>query len=479
MTDKSPQYDIIVIGAGSGGLSVSLFMNKIGLKVLLVEKTDLNIGGDCLNYGCVPSKALIHISRIVRDAKKATAFGFELKGDMDIRKVTDYIRERQNIIRRHENADYFRKEGLDVALGTASFKSGNSICVSGKAYSGRRIVLASGTRPRSLEIPGIRMVDLYNNESIFDIRSLPKSWLVIGGGPIGIEIGQALSRLGGEITIVHRGNMILPRESSEIAKILLERLNNDGIRFLKNAEPLKFNSRNEAVIVQNGQNITVHFDAVFVATGRYIDLGELNVEAAGIKTVNNKINVNRYLQTSNKRVYLCGDIAGDLQFSHVAEFHARILLNNFFSPFRKRLDYRYLSWVTFTDPEIATFGLTEKQLDKKRIPYKKLELNFSEDDRAIISNYTYGRLILYLQIKKLFRKEKILGGTMIAPGAGELIQELILMTKTGLDIHELFGKIYPYPVASRVNQAIIVKHKEKRLTTFVRKMLRKSYRFLN
>lgn len=475
MAENTRHYDLIVIGAGSAGLSVSLFMNKVGLKVLLVDKTDAHIGGDCLNDGCVPSKALIHISRMVHDAKIAADFGIEMQGAVDMRKVTAYIKDKQDFIRRHENAAYFKDEGLDVILGTASFHSKDSISVNGIVYKGRRIVLATGLRPKKLDIPGMELVDQYDNESIFEIASIPKRLLVIGGGPIGIEICQAMSRLGSEVTVVHRGSMILTHELPEVAAILLEQLSKEGIRFLLNALPVKFNSSNEAMINQDGQHVPVHFDAVFVAIGRTAHLDALNLEAAGIETINNKIKTDRYLRTTNKRAYLCGDVAGDLQFSHAAEFHARILINNFFSPLKKRLDNRYMSRVTFTDPEIATFGLSETQLKNKNISFEKLEEDFKEDDRAVIDDYAYGKLILYIGKACIFGKKKILGGVMVAPHAGEMIQELILMNANRISIMKLFNKIYPYPVASRVNQSIIVKYKSAMLTKTLTKLLRKLY----
>jgi pyruvate/2-oxoglutarate dehydrogenase complex dihydrolipoamide dehydrogenase (E3) component len=189
--------------------------------------------------------------------------------------------------------------------------------------------------------------------------------------------------------------------------------------------------------------------------------------------------VNAYLQTSNKHVYTCGDISGSLQFSHAAEQHARLLLNNLFSPIKKKLNNDHMSWVTFTDPEVATFGLHQEELLKRNIPFEKLKLNFEDDDRAVVDNYRYGKLILHLSKGGLFSKQRILGGSMIAPGAGELIQELILANSFGISIDSIFNKIYPYPVASRINQMIIVKHKEKVLTGRLKKLLQFAYRLLN
>ncbi len=474
------KYDLIVIGAGSGGLGVSLFMAKVGLKTLLIDKSDEHIGGDCLNFGCVPSKALIHASRIVHQANEAAQFGYTVTGKPDIAKAMEYVLSRQSIIRKHENAEYLRGEGLDVVLGLASFHSPNSVIVGDTIYTGKKIVLAIGSRPASLEVPGIEKVKQYNNESIFETRDLPQRILVVGGGPIGIEIGQALHRLGSSVTIVHRGTNILPHDDHEIASVLFERLKGEGIEIILNSEVKEFTSANEAVIVDKDENVKrIAFDAVFVSVGRTPELEQLKLEKAGITVTNKKIDVNAYLQTSNKHIYTCGDISGSLQFSHAAEQHARLLLNNLFSPFKKKLNNDNMSWVTFTDPEVATFGLQEKQLQKQNKSFEKLAMDFTDDDRSVVDNYQYGRLVLYISKGGLLRKQKVLGGSMIAPGAGELIQELILANSAGISVDSIFNKIYPYPVASRVNQMIIVKHKEKILTGGLKKLLQFIYHILN
>jgi pyruvate/2-oxoglutarate dehydrogenase complex dihydrolipoamide dehydrogenase (E3) component len=476
---KEIKYDIIVIGAGSGGLSVSLFMAKVGLKTLLIERSDERIGGDCLNDGCVPSKALIHVSRLMQKAKQATLFGYTISGKPDFNKAIEYVFAKQAIIRRHENADYFRKEGLKVVLGTAHFISSSAIKVGDEIYTAKKIVLATGSRPAALKVPGIEKVRQFNNENIFELNDMPASMLVVGGGPIGIEIGQALNRLGIEVTIVHRGENILPHDATEMGSILMKQLTAEGITFHLNAEVKEFTSATEAIIQQKDRNnFKQSFDAIFVAVGREITLKGLGLEQAGIQIKEEKIVVNQYLQTTNKHVYTCGDASGSLMFSHAAEQQARLLLNNFFSPFKKKLNNDYMSWVTFTSPEVATFGLSEAALLKRNISFEKLAMNFEDDDRAIVDSYQYGKLVLYISKKGLFKKEKILGGSMIAPNAGELVQELILAMIKGLGINDIFNKIYPYPVASRVNQLIIVKHKEKQLTDTIKKLLKFLYRFV-
>lgn len=474
------KYDIIIIGAGSGGLSVGLFMSKAGFKVLMLAKTDAAIGGDCLNEGCVPSKALIHVAKIANSAKQAAAFGLAISGKIDLKKTTAYIHDRQAVIRKHENAQWLKDQGIDVELGLAFFTNKNEIEVNGKKFEAKKIVIATGSIPKKLSVAGIEKVTYYDNENIFHFNELPNRLLVVGAGPISMEIAQALNRLGATVTVVENSNMILNKEDKSIAEILLLQLKQEGINFVLDAAIESFTSANEVVIKpKNGNNYSLEFDAVFAGIGRTLNVAPLQLQNAGIEIKDNKIVVDEFLRTTNKNVYVCGDIAGDLQFSHAAEFHARILLNNFFSPFKKKLNNKHMSWVTFTDPELATFGYNEKILIAQKIPYQKLEQNFDSDDRAVIDDYQYGKLILFVSKGNWFKKQQLLGGTMVAPNAGELIQELILVNTGKLSINSIFNKVYPYPVAARVNQQLIVQLKEAALTTFVKKLLKKAYQIFS
>ncbi len=477
---NTPMYDIIVIGCGSGGLSVGLFMNQAGFKVLMVSLSDEEIGGDCLNDGCVPSKALIHVAKIAHQANEAKGFGLEIKGSIDIKKAIGYVYERQEQIRVHENAEWLKKQGIDVALGVAHFTRKNEIEVSDRKYSGRKIVIATGSSPRKLKTSGIEKVKYYDNENLFHTDNLPQRLLVVGGGPIGIEMAQALCRLGSKVTVVDKAGDILEHDDKAVTTILLAQLKKEGIEFFFNTEIKSFPSEKsvEIEMKDRGQK-TLEFDAVFVAIGRELNIEKLQLQNAGIELKDHKIVANKYLQTTNKNVFVCGDAAGDLQFSHAAEFHARILINNFFSPLNKKLNNDHMSWVTFTDPELATYGLSEKQLKERNIRFERLEQNFEDDDRAVTDNYRYAKTVLFISSKGFLKKQKILGGTMVAPNAGELIQELILANTEGLSINAIFNKIYPYPVAARINQKIILDYKSKGLTDFIKKLLHTAYKIFS
>ncbi len=462
------KYDLIVIGAGAAGLNIAVFANRIGLKTLMIDKEDKKIGGDCLNYGCVPSKALIHIAKIAHDAKLSKAIGLKVSGKPDAKAITDYISSKVEFIRKHENAEHFRKQGLDVQLGLAKFVSPNSIQVNNQIHSAKKIIIATGSKPRSLNAEGIEKVQHYNNESVFNLKKIPNKLLVIGGGPIGIEISQALSRLGSQVTVVVSDKTFLPKESPEIAKILQNELEKEGIKFIFNARTTKFTSARSAIVQDKvtKKEQRVIFDATFIAIGREL-VYPSGLEKANIqRDKDKKLIVNDYLQTTNPNIYISGDAAGGMQFTHATELHASVILNNLFSPFKKKLSYDNFAWVTYTDPEIATFGLNERQLKERNIFFEKLSENFAETDRAITDN-SKGKLILLID-----KSEKILGGSLVAPNAGEIIQELVLANSAGLTTKDIFKKIYPYPIASRVNKAIISKHLGKKLTPFTMKLMR-------
>lgn len=479
MAEMDKRYDIIVIGAGSGGLGMSGVANAIGLKTVLIEQREEKIGGDCLNYGCVPSKALIHISKHFSHALKASRFGLETKGRADISKVLTYVHEKQAVIRHHENAEYLRDQGIDVVIGRAEFLNANTLGVSGIRYTAPKIILATGSRPRHIQFEGLNQVEWYNNETLFyEMKSLPEKLLVLGGGPIGCEMAQAFQRLGSKVTIVNRGLSLLSRERPEISQILTERFQSEGITVYNSSKLIRFTNRHEAEVATEQGTVSIGMDAALIAIGRVINTEDMGLDKAGIDVENGKILVDRYLRTSNRKVYAVGDAAGMYKFSHGAEKHVRLISWNFFLPFRKKHHTKDLSWVTFTDPEIATFGMTEEDLQKEGLAYWRQDQSLESDDRAITDSYTYGRISLFLTKRRWWRRQRLLGGTLIAPGAGEIIQELLLATNARLPVNWIFDKVYPYPTASRVNQQNIRGLREALLTPFLKRVLRILYRWL-
>ncbi|WP_020606672.1 dihydrolipoyl dehydrogenase family protein [Spirosoma spitsbergense] len=471
------QYDVLVIGAGSAGLSVGISMKRLGFTVLIVEKNDHRIGGDCLNDGCVPSKALIYVSKQVHHARSVDRFGVKAAGAVDMAEVMQYVRERQDIIRAHENDRYLREtEGIDVALGVAHFVGETEVEVvlnDGETMraTAKNIVLCTGSLPRQLEAEGLDAVakvpgKLHTNQTIFSLKTLPKRLLIVGAGPIGIEMAQAFGRLGSAVTVVGTEERILDKELPEVSELLKKQLEKEGITFKLKRKVTAFPDVNTAEMkAGNGHTDTIPFDVVLVAIGRTFQYDALNLPVAGIELYDRgRLTLNDYLQTTNKHVFAVGDAAagapaGQRLFSHGAELQASIVVGNFITPgvFGKKLTYDHFSWVTFTDPEVATFGFSEEDLKTRGKEYERIEYDFARDDRAVIEDYEYARMILFVSPSGINPfGPKILGGTIIAPKAGELIQELILAQQKGLTAGDFFNKTYPYPTASRVNKSIWV-----------------------
>jgi len=470
MKKESNRFDIIVIGAGSGGLNIAGFANRIGLKVLLIDKSDKSIGGDCLNHGCVPSKALIHVAREVFAGKKAEQFGLSVGGTVDIQKVMGYVKEKQDIIREHENADHFINLGMTVVLGTAEFADRKTVRAGGVDYSAKNIVIATGSRPRTLVLDGIQQVPVYTNETVFDMKVLPKRFVFIGGGPISIELGQAFSMLGCAVTIVHTGERLLEKEDPQVSSFMEAELKSLGIKVLLSAKTKKFESSELVVIVPSGE-VRVPADALFAGIGRVLNIEGLQLEKAGIKLSpdKNKIIVDEFLRTTNKHVLTVGDVAGGLQFTHAAELHAKVVIQNFFIPIKKKLNTDHFGWVTYTSPEVATFGLSSADLKKRGFSFQEVSASVSEDDRGIVGG-SRGFLKVFVG-----NKGKLLGGTLVAPHAGEIVGELMLAQSKGLTMVDLFNRVSPYPTASRIVRAVAGKYQTQKLTRRASRILKILY----
>lgn len=445
-------HDLIVIGAGSGGLGAAGFGSSIGLKVALIDKTAKNFGGDCLNYGCVPSKALLHVAAQFAGAKAAADFGLKVQGKADFKRVIQYIHERQDVIRAKETPEYFAKEyGADTIVGTAELTGRQEVTVNGEKLTARRIILATGSIPRHLDLPGADQVKQWDNESIFfELEELPEQLLIVGGGPISCEMAQAFARLGSEVTLLVRGKRILDKDPDIMGEILAKRLRRDGVTIHYQTEVESFPTATQAKL-KGTQNDTIEFTHLLTAIGRNVRTEGIGLANAGVEVKDGKIVADDYYQTTNKHIYVVGDAFGREMFSHGAEKHNTDLWTNLISPIDKKHKLDHFSWVTFTDPEIATFGLTKKQLEDQGANYETIEQSLDHDDRAVAADFRYGHLTLYVK-KGLFGGGKLLGGCMAAPAAGEMIQELHLLQTLGKKYSKLTNKVYAYPVASRINQ---------------------------
>ncbi|MDB9311936.1 FAD-dependent oxidoreductase [Spirulina sp. CS-785/01] len=472
------EYDIVIIGGGSGGLVVASAAAQLNAKVALVEKDKL--GGDCLWYGCVPSKSLIHAARVAYDVKHGSRFGiYTDPPEIKFKEALGHVHRAIKAIEPHDSPERFRSLGVEVIFGLGQFIDQNTFEVEGRKLTARSFVVSTGSRPAIPPVPGLQEAGFLTNEQIFSIEKRPDALAIIGGGPIGCELGQAFHRLGSKVTIFSSREHILPKEDPEAAVVVEQQLESEGITILNH-------SRAERVEVVNGKKYIysgdqkIAVDEILVSSGRTPNVDSLNLEAAGVDYDKKGIKVNQALQTTNSRIFACGDVIGGYQFTHVAGYEAVYALTNaLFSPikqfFPSKVDYRVIPWATFTEPELARVGLTEKQArDRYGHDIHILKQPFAGVDRAQAEAATEG-------FAKFITtgKGKILGAHMVGPSAGELIHEVVLAMKHKLPVSALTG-IHIYPTLSEVNSkaGLLLKKENFAQNTFLQAFLRKFFNFL-
>ena len=438
------KYDIVIIGGGSAGLVVASAAAQLKAKVALVERHKL--GGDCLWFGCVPSKSLIHASRVAYQVKNAARFGIYTEPpEIEFAKVTGHVQQVIANIQPHDSPERFRGLGVEVIFGEGKFIDKKTFEVDGQQLTARAFVIATGSRPAIPSVEGLHSADFLTNEKVFDLKERPNSLVIIGAGPIGCELGQAFSRLGSNVTIISSKSHILPKEEPEAALVVQKQFESEGINILKEVRAEKVEVVDgKKQVTAGGKNIIV--DEILVAGGRLPNVESLNLEVAGVEVGKPGIIVNEKLQTTNSKIYACGDVIGGYQFTHVAGYEAVVALTNaLFFPISK-VNYRVIPWATFTDPELARVGLTEKQA-KERYgdDVCVLKQPFSGVDRAQAEAATTG-------FGKIITKGngEILGAHLVGISAGELIHEIVLAMSHKLPVSALTG-IHVYPTLSEVN----------------------------
>jgi pyruvate/2-oxoglutarate dehydrogenase complex dihydrolipoamide dehydrogenase (E3) component len=449
------KYDIVIIGGGSAGLVVASAAAQLKAKVALVERHKL--GGDCLWFGCVPSKSLIHASRVAYQVKNAARFGIYTEPpEIEFAKVTGHVQQVIANIQPHDSPERFRGLGVEVIFGEGKFIDKKTFEVDGQQLTARAFVIATGSRPAIPSVEGLHSADFLTNEKVFDLKERPNSLVIIGAGPIGCELGQAFSRLGSNVTIISSKSHILPKEEPEAALVVQKQFESEGINILKEVRAEKVEVVDgKKQVTAGGKNIIV--DEILVAGGRLPNVESLNLEVAGVEVGKPGIIVNEKLQTTNSKIYACGDVIGGYQFTHVAGYEAVVALTNaLFFPISK-VNYRVIPWATFTDPELARVGLTEKQA-KERYgdDVCVLKQPFSGVDRAQAEAATTG-------FGKIITKGngEILGAHLVGISAGELIHEIVLAMSHKLPVSALTG-IHVYPTLSEVNsKAGLLLKKEK------------------
>ncbi len=463
------KYDMTIIGGGSGGLTAARVATALGASVLLIDKQRL--GGDCLNYGCVPSKSLIHVARVVQQAKDAARLGLMPANlGVDMAKVTDYV---QGVISRVSEAEGVYTEGVTVKFGKVSFKSPTELTLNGENFTSRNTLIATGSRPVRPKVEGLEETGYLTNEDVFNLMQLPGSIVVVGGGPIGVELGQAFERLGAKVTIVQGPGRILPKEEPEVSATVANVLASEGIEIVTNARFVKASRHGDKKVVtakQGDQLLTIEADEIILALGRTPNTEGLNLEAAGVKYDNKGIKVDDYLQTSSSNILAIGDVIGGYLFTHVAVYQAGVAVRNALVPVgKKKVDYRVVPWCTFTDPEAARVGLTPEDAEKQYKQVRIVKFPWAEIDRAQTDGETTGFIKLVLAGKK----DEIVGAHMVGARAGEMLGEVALAMQHNLTLNDILNTIHVYPTMNTgIQQAVFEAYLEGAAAASNRKIVR-------
>lgn len=462
------RYNLVVLGGGTAGLVCAAAAAGLGAQVALIEKHRL--GGDCLNYGCVPSKALLRCARAIAESRRAEEFGIRFSGTMevDFPAIMQRMRRLRAGISQHDSAARFRDLGVDVFLGAAHFTAPDAVEVAGDILRFTRAVIATGTRPAALELPGLTEAGYFTNESIFDLTELPRRLIVVGGGPIGSELGQAFRRFGSDVHLVQRGDRLLAKEEPEASALLRNRLEREGVQLHLGVRPLRVErSEGQTYLVIQGMRepLRLAADALLVAVGRQPNVEGLGLEKAGVAYDKNGVSVNDFLQTSNRRIYAAGDICSPYKFTHAADAMARIVVRNalLFDRLllgRGRMSRLVIPWCTYTDPEIAHVGLTARQAEERGLSIQTFRQDLSEVDRAVLDGDTEGFAIIHVRKGT----DRIVGATLVASHAGELMCEVVLARTRNLGLAALGQSIHSYPTQAEVLRRLGDAYQRSRLT---------------
>lgn len=470
--EPAGRYNLVVIGAGTAGLVTAAGAAGLGAKVAIIERQLM--GGDCLNVGCVPSKAVIRASRAIHDARAAGEFGVAAgeKPAIDFGAAMARMRRIRAGISGHDSARRFRDElGVDVFFGEGRFISPDIIEVGGKQLRFKRAAVCTGARAAALPIAGLAEAGYLTNETVFSLTELPQRLAVIGGGPIGCELAQAFTRLGSEVVIIEALGQILGREDPDAARIVQDSLLNDGARIHLLAKIVKVERRGAekvVVIEKDGETSEVVVDEILVGVGRAPNVEGLNLEAAGVAyDARQGVKVDEMLRTSNPRVFAAGDICFPYKFTHTADALARILIANALFMGRQKTSALTIPWCTYTDPEVAHVGMYEKEAREKGIEVTTLTVPLAEVDRALLDGEAEGFARVHL--KK--GTDGILGATIVARHAGEMINELSLAMTAGLRLSAIGKTIHPYPTQAEAVKKLADAYNRTRLTPFVKKVL--------
>ena len=472
------RYNLVVLGAGTAGLVSAVGAASLGATVAIVERH--LTGGDCLNFGCVPSKALISAARAAAAARGAGRFGIHSPPEphVDFAGVMERMRRLRAGLARNDSVGRLAGLGIDVYLGAARFVRKDAIEVDGRPLRFSRAVIATGARPGVPAIPGLGDAGFHTNETIFSVTERPRHLLVVGAGPIGCELAQTFRRFGTDVTIIGRSAGLLPREDPDASAIVERTLVREGVTVVVNARILRVERRDASlsrvvVYEYGGQEREVAGDEILVAVGRTPNVDGLDLEAAGIASDVTGVTVDDSLRTTNHRVYAAGDICSRYKFTHAADAMARIVLHNALFFGRKKASALVVPWATYTDPEVAHVGLSAKDAQGRGDTVTTLTVPLSEVDRAVLEDETEG----FARVHVDRRSGKILGATMVASHAGELIGEIAVGMRAGVGMSAIGFTIHPYPTQSEAWKRLGDEWNRGRLTPAVQTLLRSLLRW--
>jgi pyruvate/2-oxoglutarate dehydrogenase complex dihydrolipoamide dehydrogenase (E3) component len=450
--------DLCVIGAGAGGLSVAAAAAAFGVPVVLIEKG--RMGGDCLNYGCVPSKALLAAARRVADMRTASDLGVNAAAvRVDFPAVAQHVRDTIAALAPNDSAARFTGLGVRAVAGSAQFADRETVTVDDRfTIKARRFVIATGSTPSVPRIPGIAQTPFFTNETIFDLALQPEHLLIVGGGPVGVELAQAFRRLGSTVTVIEAATP-LGKDDPECAAVVLAALERDGVVFRSGVRLVKVAGASTIQVTLSGGEV-IEGSHLLIAAGRTPTIEGLGLERAGVATTPHGITVDRHLRTTNKHIYAIGDVIGGLQFTHVANDHAGIVIRHALFRLPARIRYDAIPWVTYTDPGLAQVGLTEDQARRAGHAVRILRWPYHENDRARIERASGGHIKVVTN-----RRGRILGATIVGRDAGELISIFTLAITQRLNIRALAGFIVPYPTLAEIGKRAAMSHFTPSLTS--------------
>ena len=447
-------YNLVVLGAGSAGLVTAYIAAAVKAKVALIEKDKM--GGDCLNTGCVPSKALIRSARMLSYARRAQEFGFrKTEVEFDFAEVMERVQRVVRAVEPHDSEERYFGLGVDVIRGEARVTSPYTVEIDGRVLTTRNIVIATGARPFVPPIQGLNRIGYLTSDNLWNLRELPQRLVVLGGGPIGCEMTQAFARFGSAVTQVEMAPRILGREDEEISALIRQRFEEEGVRVLTGhaAKEVRRDGGRKILLCENqGEQVEIEFDAILVAVGRAANAKGFGLEELGVQlTARGTIDADPFLRTNFPNILCAGDVAGPYQFTHTAAHQAwYAAVNALFGSVRKfRVDYRVIPWSTFVDPEVARVGLNELEAKEKKVPYEVTRFELAELDRAIAEEETGG----FVKVLTKPGSDRILGVTIVGPHAGDIIAEYVSAMKHGLGLNKILGTIHIYPTLAEMNKA--------------------------